>query len=111
MVDRRSESPAEQMLADLDAGEIAAAVLWGPLAGYYSQQMGTDVVVTPLLKEEGAPRLFYRITMGVRQGEKVWQRKLNSLIRRNQDEINQILADAGVPLITDLGDAVMELSN
>ena len=65
----------------------------------------------PLIGEELPPRLYYRITMGVRQGEKVWQRKLNSLIRRKQDDINRILADAGVPLVTDLGDAVMEITN
>jgi len=48
--------------------------------------------------------------MGVRQGEKVWQRQLNSLIRRNQDEINGVLAEAGVPLVNDLGTEVLELS-
>lgn len=105
MVDRRSESPAEQMLADLENGEIVAAVLWGPLAGYYAREMGSDVVVTPLLKEEGAPRLFYRITMGVRQGELSWKRQLNSLIRRNQDEINAILTEYGVPLVDEFGRA------
>lgn len=105
MVDRRSESPAEQMLADLEKGDIVAAVLWGPLAGYYAREMGSDVVVTPLLKEEGAPRLFYRITMGVRQGELSWKRQLNSLIRRNQDEIDAILTEYGVPLVDEFGRA------
>ena len=111
VVDRRHESPAADMLSDLSSGEIDAAILWGPLGGPLVKASYPDLKVVPLIKEEMPPRLFYRITMGVRQGEKVWQRKLNSLIRRNQDEINQILADAGVPLITDLGDAVMELSN
>jgi hypothetical protein len=66
--------------------------------------------IIPLVKEKLPPRLFFRITMGVRQGEKVWQRKLNSLIRRHQDEINTILSDAGVPLVSDLGTEVLELS-
>jgi hypothetical protein len=51
--------------------------------------------------------MFYRITMGVRQGEKVWQRKLNSLIRRNQAEIDAILMEAGVPLLDDMGTTVL----
>jgi hypothetical protein len=46
--------------------------------------------------------------MGVRQGEKVWERKLNSLIRRNQSEINAILAEAGVPLLNDMGTGPLE---
>ena len=48
--------------------------------------------------------------MGVRQGEKVWQRELNSLIRRHQDEINALLVEAGVPLVSDMGDEVLELA-
>lgn len=111
VVDRRHESPANDMLNDLQSGEIDAAVLWGPLGGPLVKTEYPDLKVIPLIKEELPPRLFYRITMGVRQGEKVWQRQLNSLIRRNQDEINALLVEAGVPLVTDLGTEVMEISN
>ncbi|WP_227271959.1 substrate-binding domain-containing protein [Roseobacter weihaiensis] len=111
VVDRRHQSPANDMLDDLAAGEIDGAVLWGPLGGPLVKADYPDFKVIPLVKEELPPRLFYRITMGVRIGEKVWQRQLNSLIRRNQDEINALLAEAGVPLVTDLGTEVMEISN
>ncbi len=47
--------------------------------------------------------MFYRITMGVRRGEDAWKRELNSLIRRNQGEIDAILTEAGVPILTDMG--------
>ncbi len=103
VVDRRYESPAEKMVADLEAGEIDAAILWGPIAGFFAKQSDTALTVTPLLKEEGAPRLFFRVTMGVRQGELRWKRELNSLIRRNQDKINEILIGFGVPLVNDYG--------
>lgn len=101
MVDRRIESPTEEMIADLQAGRIDAAVLWGPIGGYYGKQAG--LTVTPLLREEGAPRMFYRITMGVRQGELVWKRKLNSMIRKHQTAIDAILTEYGVPLVDDMG--------
>ena len=102
VVDRRVENPAGDMLADLEAGEIDLAILWGPIGGPLAK--GNDaLVVTPLLKEEATPRLFYRITMGVRAGEDVWKRELNSLIRRNQAEIDAILIEAGVPLVDDYG--------
>ncbi|EEW25331.1 substrate-binding domain-containing protein [Rhodobacter ferrooxidans] len=103
MVDRRYQSPAEDMLADLEAGTIDAAILWGPIGGPLVAQAHPGLKITPLLAETAPPKLFYRITMGVRQGEKVWERKLNSLIRRNQGKINSILAEAGVPLINDMG--------
>ncbi|MBU2961074.1 substrate-binding domain-containing protein [Citreicella sp. C3M06] len=109
VVDRRHDSPSGQMLDDLAAGRIDAAVMWGPIAGPLVKRRGMDVAVIPLLREDHFPKLFYRITMGVRQGEKVWQRKLNSLIRRHQGEIDAILAEAGVPLVSDMGDKMIEL--
>lgn len=110
VVDRRHESPATNMLDDLKSGDIDAAILWGPLGGPLVKSDYPGMQVIPLIKEELPPRLFFRITMGVRQGEKVWQRQLNSLIRRHQDEINQILIEAGVPLVSDMGNEVLELS-
>lgn len=106
-VDRRVENPVGDMLAGVRDGTLDAAVLWGPLAG---PLVAADPALqfTPLLKEEGGPRLFYRITMGVRQSDQEWKRELNSLIRRNQDEIDDILRDAGVPLVDDYGRAMKE---
>lgn len=109
VVDRRYESPAVDMLDDLAAGEIDGAILWGPLGGPLVKAEHPGMTVIPLINEAQPPRLFYRITMGVRPNEKVWQRELNSLIRRNQDEINAILAEAGVPLIDDMGTAPLDL--
>lgn len=108
MVDRRYEDPAGDMLADLEAGTIDAAILWGPIGGPLVKQSHPGLKVVPLLSEPLPPKMFYRITMGVRQGEKVWERKLDSLIRRNQAKINTILTDAGVPLLNDMGTAPLE---
>ena len=108
VVDRRHESPVIDMLDDLSSGVTDAAIIWGPLAGPLVKKDYPGLKVTPLLSETLPPRLFFRITMGVRQGEKVWQRKLNSLIRRNQAEINAILTDAGVPLLDNMGTALLE---
>ena len=101
-VDRRVENPVGEMLAQVKSGDLAAAVVWGPLAGPLVKQ-DPDLQFTPLLKETTGPRMFFRITMGVRLGEDVWKRELNSLIRRNQDEIDAILREAGVPILDDYG--------
>ena len=105
MVDRRHESPAERMIEDLAAGEIDAAILWGPIGGWFAKELGADVQIVPLLREETAPRMFFRVTLGIRQGELAWKRQLNSLIRRNQEEIDAILASFGVPLVEKFGRA------
>ena len=106
VVDPRHERPNEEMLADLAAGRLDAAVMWGPIGGPLAEGAGDALVVTPLLHEEGAPRLVYRITMGVRQGEDVWKRELNEAIRALQPEIDAILRRYGVPLVDDEGTAL-----
>ncbi|MGV8989579.1 MAG: substrate-binding domain-containing protein [Cypionkella sp.] len=107
VVDRRYESPAIDMLQDLKSGVIDGALLWGPIGGPLVKQSYPNFKVTPLLSETTPPKLNYRITMGVRQGDKVWERKLNSLIRRNQAKIDAILTEAGVPLLNDMGTALL----
>lgn len=98
-VDRRYESPAERMIEDIRSGAVDAGILWGPIAGYFSQKGGEPLVVKPLIKESIGPRMAYRITMGVRQGDDVWKRQLNQIIAQNQGKIDKVLLDYGVPLL------------
>lgn len=98
-VDRRYESPAERMIEDIRSGAVDAGILWGPIAGYFSQKGGEPLVVKPLIKESIGPRMAYRITMGVRQGDDVWKRQLNQVIAQNQGKIDKVLLDYGVPLL------------
>lgn len=99
MVDRRFFSPAEDMVADINKGELDAGVLWGPIGGYYAKQSKVPLKVIPLVKEQQGPRMSYRITMGVRQSDINWKRELNDVIRQHQGEINAILQSYGVPLV------------
>jgi quinoprotein dehydrogenase-associated probable ABC transporter substrate-binding protein len=101
MVDRRYESPAERMIADIRAGEIDAGVLWGPIAGYFAGRDGEKLTLVPLLKETGEPRLAYRITFGVRNLEDDWKHQLNAIIAKRQGDIDAILLGYGVPLLDD----------
>ena len=99
MVDTRIDSSAEVMINDLTSGKIDAAILWGPMAGFYARKASPPFHVTPLVKETTGPRLAYRIGMGVRQADQNWKRLLNRLIQENQTAINKILLDFGVPLL------------
>jgi len=99
IVDRRHESPAEQMLEDIRKGEIDAGVLWGPIAGYFAARGGEKLVVAPLLKESTGPRMAYRITFGVRNGEDDWKHQLNEIIKKRQGDIDAVLLGFGVPLV------------
>ncbi len=99
VVDTRVDSPTREMMDDLDRGEIDIALLWGPIAGYYAMVAKTPTAVVPLLKEQGGPRMAYRIVMGVRHSDQNWKRDLNKLLSENQGEIQTILRSYGVPLL------------
>ena len=99
MIDTRFDSSAAAMIDDLAAGKIDAAILWGPMAGFYARKANPPLHVTPLVKETTGPRLVYRIGMGVRGADQNWKRQLNRLIQENQPAINKILLDYGVPLL------------
>jgi quinoprotein dehydrogenase-associated probable ABC transporter substrate-binding protein len=99
MIDTRFDSSAEAMIGDLLSGEIDAAILWGPMAGFYAKKSNPPLHVTLLVKETTGPRLVFRIGMGVRQADQNWKRLLNRLTQENQPAINRILLDFGVPLL------------
>ena len=99
MIDTRVDSSAEAMITDLNKGDIDAAILWGPMAGFYAKKASPPLHVTPLVKEKTGPQLVYRIGMGVRRADQNWKRLLNRLIQENQGEINKILFDYGLPLL------------
>ena len=101
-VDTRYDAPSKTMVDDIRAGTIDAGVVWGPIGGYYAKQAGSELSVVPLTKEVGL-RLDFRISMGVRHSDQDWKRTLNKLISENQDEINHILEDYGVPIVDEQG--------
>ncbi len=99
MVDRRFDDPAKEMVDAIRSGEIDAAVMWGPIAGYYATHGGEKLNVVPLIKDAKETRTEFRITMGVRQGDDIWKRQLNEVILKRQADIDTILLEFGVPLI------------
>ena len=107
MADTRHDHPAQDMVKDVETGEIDIAVVWGPIGGYFAKQADGAMVVTPLKADDGSPmRLDFRISMGLRRGEPVWKDQLNDLLREQKDEIEAILLDYGVPLLDNQGNAI-----
>jgi quinoprotein dehydrogenase-associated probable ABC transporter substrate-binding protein len=99
VVDTRYESPAHQMLNDLAKDEVDVGFLWGPIAGYYIKHENLPLKMAVLPNEAGAPRMEYRIAMGVRANEPEWRRRINAVILKQQPQITAILHDYGIPLL------------
>jgi mxaJ protein len=98
LVDRRYESPAEDALRDVETGVIDAAILWGPIGGYFAQKASPPLSTTPL-REDTRPLLAFRIAFGIRRNETDWKHRLNAVIRKRQKDIDAILSSYGVPLL------------
>jgi mxaJ protein len=91
--------PGEILEKDLAAGTIDAAIVWGPIAGYYAQRVKEPALVVVPLKSERGVKFDYQMAMGVRYGEREWKQEIEGLIDAKQAEIQAILKEYGVPLV------------
>ena len=90
--------PGEMIERDLAQGNVDAAFVWGPIAGYFVNRSDNKVRLVPF--PPGQPiRFDYEISMGVRYGEKAWRDKVDNWIASNQPKIDQILSSYQVPLL------------
>jgi quinoprotein dehydrogenase-associated probable ABC transporter substrate-binding protein len=98
--------PGEIIDKDLAQGTIDAAVVWGPIAGYYAKRVrNMELVVIPLKSEPGV-KFDYEIAMGVRQGEREWKATVDKLLVDNRTAIASILREYNVPIVDAQGDPV-----
>jgi mxaJ protein len=84
---------------DLTQGKIDAAIVWGPIAGFFAKRVSEARLVLVPLGSEPPARLDYEIAMGVRFGEPEWKATVERLIAENQKAIEQILRNYSVPLL------------
>ncbi|MFD0987023.1 quinoprotein dehydrogenase-associated putative ABC transporter substrate-binding protein [Methyloligella solikamskensis] len=98
--------PALEMIHALAEGDLDAAILWGPIGGYFAQNSHVPIRVVPLVNETAGPALIYGITMGLPPNDPQWKHQLNKIIAENQDEINAILLSYNVPLLAPDGEQI-----
>jgi len=94
------------MIDELASGDLDAALLWGPVAGYYAERASVPLKLVPLVKENAGPSTIYGITMGLRPNEPQWKHTINKLIVDNQSEINLLLQSYNVPLLDEKGNLI-----
>ena len=100
------QSPGEIIEKDLAQRRIDAAIVWGPIAGFFAKRArNVDLVLVPLKSEPGV-KFDYEIAMGVRYGEREWKETVEKLITDNRAAINEILRAYNVPLVDERGELV-----
>jgi mxaJ protein len=94
-----SQYPGQIIERDLVAGKIDAAIVWGPIAGYFAQRVKPTALTVVPLKSEPGVKFDFAMAMGVRYGEREWKQQVEGLIVSQQAEIQAILHEFGVPLV------------
>jgi len=94
-----AQYPGQIIERDLSAGKIDAAIVWGPIAGYFAQRVKNVALTVVPLKSEPGIRFDYQMAMGVRYGEREWKQQVEGLLQSKQAEIQAILREYGVPLV------------
>ena len=89
--------PGKIIERDLVEDKINLTFVWGPIAGYLAKQIKDPELKVISMRGEPGLRFDFQIAMAVRFGEKAWKAQINALIIENQDEIDAILDDYGVP--------------
>ena len=101
--DPRKAVIGESMIEDLIDGLVDIVFMSGPIAVYYLKKKGFDeseYKFIPLeTTDQGWGRMDYYTTMGVRDGETDWKKKLNRFIKENQKDIDKILAKHNIPTL------------
>lgn len=95
--------PGQIIERDLAQGDLDVAIAWGPIVGYFAKnKVGTSPVeVVPFRPaDSGGIKYDFSIAMGVRYGEKELRDRINQLIETSKPEIDAILAEYGVPMVS-----------
>ncbi len=92
-------SPPGKIVEAVANREIDAAIVWGPIGGYFAQQQAVSLRVVPIASEAESPSLLlaYDIALGVRKSDETLKNTLNGLLTQHEEEVRKILVDYGVP--------------
>ncbi|WP_020084049.1 quinoprotein dehydrogenase-associated putative ABC transporter substrate-binding protein [Hyphomicrobium zavarzinii] len=93
------QQPTYQVQQVID-GKLDVAAVWGPFAGWFPKMKGEPLSVLPVnLMDDDVP-LEFDLSLGVRPTNVVLKYALDYALEANRAEIEKILRDFGVPLVS-----------
>ena len=99
--DYRDANPPARLIEAVARGDVDVAIAWGPLAGYFAGRSVAELAVVPIDESAvGAWPFQFSISMGVRQRDQALKSRLDAALESKRAEIEALLHDYGVPLIT-----------
>ena len=103
-----------KLVNDVSSGIAEVAVLWGPSIARYVKASSTPLTMTVVpdtsTRADGEKvGQHYSTSMAVRKGKTVLLKQLNQFINEQQSEIEEVLEEEGIPLLSEA--QVTELLN
>jgi mxaJ protein len=98
--DYRTANPPAAIIDAVAQRDVDLAVVWGPLAGYFTHQSG-GLDITPVEPTSDGPYwpMAFSIAMGVRRGEPGFKAEVDAALAAESTKIASILAEYYVPVI------------
>lgn len=94
-------NPPARIVDAVARGEVDAALVWGPLAGYFASREGVALDLAPVTPEMDSPSLpfVFDMSIGVRRGDRDRLQTVNDFLERRRADIDRLLEDYGVPRV------------
>jgi mxaJ protein len=99
--DYSEPNPPARIVDAVARGDVDAAVVWGPLAGFFAKAAASPLRITPVEPQIDLPFLpfVFDISMAVRRGDAERAAMIDRFIERRQPDIDRLLQEYGVPRI------------
>ena len=98
--DYAEKNPPARIITAVANGQIDAAIVWGPLAGYFAKLQSTPIEIVPVSPATDGPLPFvFEISAGVRAGEQELRDEIQKVLDNKQAEIRRILESYAIPLL------------
>ena len=99
VADYSQPNPPARIVEAVARGDIDAAVVWGPLAGYFATRQPVPLEITPVSPQADSPErpFVFDISMAVRRGDDARRSALDAFIAQHRAAIAGLLDRYGVP--------------
>ena len=98
--------PGKIIENELLAGDLDAAILWGPIAGYFAARAATEEIAVVPLRSEPGIQFEFAMAAGVRFGERDSRARLEELMGRTAAATTALFAEYHIPIIEEPAELV-----
>lgn len=105
-------SPASNLVRAVANKKVDVAIIWGPIAGYFSRNSKVPMQLQEIRSDPAHPALqfVFPISIGVRKGEQRLKRQLDAELRRRHSDIERLLKAYGIPELSPAADLPRSLA-